>query len=60
MVARNMDRTYPSYSLYGHTVGSIGTIGTRRFCPLPAYYSHPRASHDDAVPDSEGKYEVDR
>jgi len=60
MVPRNVDCTYPGYSLSRPTLGSIRTVGTSRFCPIPPYYSHPRASHDDAVPDSEGKYEMDR
>ena len=55
-----MDRAYPSYSLFDPTPGSIGTGGTGRFCAVPAHYSRPRASHDVAVPDSEGKYEMDR
>ena len=59
MVACNMDCTYPSYSLSDPTLGSFGTVSTGRFCPIPAHYSHPRAGHDDAVPDSEVEYEVD-
>lgn len=60
MVSRDMDCTHPSYSLSDPTFGSIGTVSTSRFCPVPAYRSHPRAGHDDAVPDSEGKHEMDR
>jgi len=60
MVPRNMDCAYPSYSLSDPTLGSIGTVGTGRFCAIPVHYSHPRASYDVAVPGSKGKYEMDR
>ena len=60
MVPCSMDRAYPSYGLSDLTLGSIGTVSTSRFCTVPAHYSRSRASHDDAVPDPEGKYEMDR
>ena len=54
-----MDCAYPDYSLFDPTLGSIRTGSTGRFCPIPAHYTRPRASHDVAVPDSEGKHEMD-
>jgi ATP-binding cassette subfamily C (CFTR/MRP) protein 1 len=60
VVPCNMDCTYPSFSLSGPTLGPIGTVSIGWFCAISAHCSHPRASHGDAVRDSEEKYEMDR